>query len=95
MKINRIIFDKLKLKWEILKYGAIEIQIQHKIDQVVDDELKRDVFGNTKFSEKDMIYERLLEIKHKIPVLLEKEEYEELSRIKKIYNQLLIKYKKL
>jgi hypothetical protein len=42
-----------------------------------------------------MIYERLLEIKHKIPVLLENEEYEELSRIKKIYNQLLIKYKKL
>lgn len=82
------------MRWEILKYGAIEIQIQHKIDEIVDRELQRDVFGNTSFSEKDMIYERLINIKHKIPVLLEREEYEELARLKKIYNQLLIKYKK-
>lgn len=82
------------MKWEILKYGAIEIHIQHKIDEIVDHELQRDVFGNTSFSEKDMIYERLINIKHKIPVLLEREEYEELARLKKIYNQLLIKYKK-
>ena len=94
MKINRIIFEKLKLKWEILKYGAIEVYIQTVVDSTIDDHMQKDVFGNAKYHERDMLMERMVNIKRKRPILLENEQYEELARLQKIYQILLDKYKK-
>lgn len=95
MKINKIQFDKIMMKWQILKYGTIDIHIQNTIDKVVDQELERDVFGNISFSEKDLIHDRLINIQRKVPKLLQNEKYEELAKLKKTYDQLLKKYKKL
>lgn len=93
MKLNRIQFDKIKLKWEILKYGTIEVHIQQKVNKIIDEENVRDIFGNVAFTENDIISERLFNIEKKVPLLLEKENYEELARLKKIYVQLLRRYK--
>jgi len=55
MKLNRIQFDKIKLKWEILKYGTIEVHIQQKVNKIIDKENVRDIFGNIAFTENDII----------------------------------------
>lgn len=81
------------MQWKILLNGAIEIHVQTIVDSTIDDLSNRDIFGNIKYSNKDLIKERLINIKKKIPILLEKENYEELARLKKIYEELLKKYK--
>lgn len=93
MKVNRILWAKLKLKWEILKYGTIEVHIHEQLNRVLDQYDAKDIFGNIKFSENEIIKERIINIQKKIPLLLEKENYEELARLKRIYLQLLKRYK--
>lgn len=93
MKVNRIRFSKIKLQWEILKYGTIEVHIEEKLNNIIDEDERRDIFGNVAFNEKDMIRERLISIQKKVPLLLQRESYEELARLKKVWDQLIKRYK--
>ena len=93
MKVNRILFAKIKLQWEILKYGSIEVHIQEKLNRIIDDKEARDIFGNVSFNENDMIKERLISIQKKVPLLLQRESYEELARLKRVYESLLKRYR--
>ena len=91
MKIDRIKWAKIKLQWEILKYGTIEVHVEEMVNRTIDNIDEHQVYQS--FAERNIIKERLISIRKKIPILLERENYEELARLKKIYIELMKKYK--
>lgn len=90
MRIDKIQWAKLKLKWEIMKYGSIDVYIEEIISKT-SDTYESDQYHS--FANKDIIKERLVNIQKKIPLLLQQENYEELARLKKLYESLMKKYK--
>lgn len=92
MKIDQIQFAKIKLQWEILKYGTVNVHVEEMVNKTIDKIDEHQVYQS--FTEKNIIKERLISIRKKIPLLLKKENYEELARLKRIYEQLLERYNK-
>ena len=105
MKVNRMLFDKIKAQWDITKMTSAYINAEriliHQANVSDNNDAEEiafimDSFGNSRqLTQKELIKQKIEAIEEQGRQLLEEEKYELFAELKEIYEKYKQEYDKL
>ena len=105
MKVNRMLFDKIKSQWDITKMTSAYINAEriliHQTNVSNDNDIEEiafimDSFGNSRqLTPKELIKQKIEAIEEQGRQLLEDEKYELFAELKEIYEKYKQEYDRL